>query len=76
MLAVEFTLPNPSMNVSECLQLSMELGVKSVSWAMVKNELSGDGEYRLDQRGLHRSTRNAARLHQAALESEEQAEAG
>ena len=25
---------------------SMELGIKSVSWAMVKNELSGDGEYK------------------------------
>jgi hypothetical protein len=24
----------------------MELGVKSVSWAMVKNELSYDGEYK------------------------------
>ena len=34
----EFTLPDPSMDVSECLLASMELGVKSVSWAMVKNE--------------------------------------
>jgi hypothetical protein len=73
---VEFTLPNPSIDVSECLLSSMEFGVKSVSRAMVKNELSGDGEYRRGQRGMHRSTRDAARLHQAALESEEQAEAG
>ena len=42
----EFTLPDPSMDVSECLLASMELGVKSVSWAMVKNELSGDGEFK------------------------------
>ena len=39
-------MPNPSMDVSECLLASMELGVKSVSWAMVKNELSGDWEYK------------------------------
>ena len=34
------------MDRSECLLASMELGIKSVSWAMVKNELSGDGEYK------------------------------
>jgi hypothetical protein len=38
----EFTLPNPSMDVSECLLASMELEVKSVSWTMVKNELDGE----------------------------------
>ena len=42
----EFTLPDPSMYVSECLLASMELGVKSVSWTMVKTELSVDGEFK------------------------------
>ena len=42
----EFTLPDPGMDVSECLLASIELGVKSLSWAMVKNELPGDGEYK------------------------------
>ena len=42
----EFTMPDPGMDVSECLLASMELGVKSVSWAMTKNKLSGDGEYK------------------------------
>ena len=42
----EFTMPDPGMDVSECLLASMELVVKSVSWAMVKNELSYDGEYK------------------------------
>ena len=32
--------------VWECLLASMELGIKSVSWVIVKNELSGDGEYK------------------------------
>ena len=31
----KFTMPDPAMDVSECLLASMELGVKSVSWAMV-----------------------------------------
>ena len=39
----EFTLPNPNMDVSECLLAFMELGVKSVSWTMFKNVLSVDG---------------------------------
>ena len=39
----EFTLLDPSMDESECLLASMELALKSVSWAMVKNELLGDG---------------------------------
>jgi hypothetical protein len=68
----EFTLPDPGMDVSECLLSSMEPGVKSVSRAKVKNGLSVDGEYRLDQWGLHtmhRSTKDAARSHQATLES-------
>ena len=34
----EFTLPDPSMDMSEC--------VKYVSRAMVKKELSGDGKYK------------------------------
>jgi hypothetical protein len=42
----EFTLPEPNMDASECLLASIELGVKSVSWAMVKNELSVDGGYK------------------------------
>ena len=37
-----FILPDPDIDVSECLLASMELGVKFVSWAMFKNELSGD----------------------------------
>ena len=37
-----FTLPDPCLNVSECLLASMELGIKSASWAMVKNELSAN----------------------------------
>ena len=39
----EFTMPDPSMDMSECLLASIELVVNSVSWAMSKNELSGDG---------------------------------
>ena len=42
----EFTITDAGMDVSECLLASMEFGVKCVSWAMVKNELSGDGEYK------------------------------
>ena len=34
------------MDVSECLLASIELGINSVSWAMVKNELSADREYK------------------------------
>ena len=61
-----FTLPDPSMDVSECLLASMELGVKSVSWAMVKNEL--------DQWEMHGTTRGVARPHQAVLKGQGQAE--
>ena len=39
-------MPDPSMDMSECLLASIELVVNSVSWAMSKNELSGDGEYK------------------------------
>ena len=42
----ELTMPDPTLDVSECLLASMELGVRSVSWAMVKDELSRDKEYR------------------------------
>ena len=42
----EFTLPDPNLDVLECLLASIELGVKSVSCLMVKNKLSGDGEYK------------------------------
>ena len=42
----EFTLPDPSRDVSESLLASVELGINSVCWAMVKNELSADGEYK------------------------------
>jgi hypothetical protein len=42
----EFTLPDPGMDVWEWDLASMELWVKSVSWAVVKNELSGDGEHK------------------------------
>ena len=77
----EFTLADPSMDVSECLLASMELGVKSVSWAMVKNELSGDagrgvqGPGQLDQWGMHGTNGSVAPPHQAVLEGQGQAEA-
>ena len=42
----EFTMPDPALDVSECMLASMELGVRSVSWAMVKEELSSDQKFR------------------------------
>ena len=42
----EITMPDPAFDVSECMLASMELGVKSVSWAMVKGELSKDQDFR------------------------------
>ena len=37
-------MSDPTHDVSECMLMSMELGVRSVSWAMVKDELSRDRE--------------------------------
>ena len=71
----KFTLPDPIMDVSECLLASMQLGVKSVSWAMVVWRWGVQRLSRLDQWGLHGSTRGAARPHQAVM-SQGQAEAG
>ena len=42
----ELTMPDPALDVSECMLASMELGVRSVSWAMVKDELYSDQEFR------------------------------
>jgi hypothetical protein len=38
----EHTTPDPSMDVSGELLASMELGVKSITWEMVKNEVNKD----------------------------------
>ena len=42
----EFTMPDPALDVSECMLASMELGVRSVSWAVVKEEWSSDRNFR------------------------------
>jgi hypothetical protein len=42
----QYTLPDPEMDASECMLASMELGIKSVSWEMVKAELSKDAEFK------------------------------
>ena len=45
-MGAESTMPDPAMDVSGCMLASMELGVRSVSWDMVKSELVDDGEFR------------------------------
>ena len=40
----EFTMPDPHLDVSDVMMASMELGVRSVSWDMVKEELRTDGK--------------------------------
>ena len=42
----EHTYPDPCMDVSGCMVASMEMGVKSVSWTMVRRELDKDAEFR------------------------------
>jgi hypothetical protein len=37
-LGWEHTLPDPDMDVSVCMLASIELGIKSVIWTMVKDE--------------------------------------
>ena len=39
------TMPDPELDVSGCLLASMELGIKSVSWDMVKKEITKDMEF-------------------------------
>jgi hypothetical protein len=37
-MGANLTLPDPELDVSGCMLASMELGIKSVSWDMVKAE--------------------------------------
>ena len=52
------------MDVSDVVIASMELGIRSVSWEMVKRELQNDAKYRdlstYYSRRLHRSSDNLA----------------
>jgi hypothetical protein len=41
-----WTLPDPELDVSGCMLASMELGIKSVSWDMVKAELHKDPHFK------------------------------
>ena len=45
-MCVDLTMPDPALDVSEYMLASMELGVKSVSWGMVKEEMSRDQEFK------------------------------
>ena len=45
-MCVDLTMPDPALDVSEYMLASMELGVKSVSWDMVKEEMSRDQEFK------------------------------
>ena len=42
----ELTMPDPAMDASGCMLASMELGVRSVSWEMLKTELGKDENFR------------------------------
>ena len=44
-ISSELTMPDLELDVSGFLLASMELGIKSVSWKMVKIELSKDREF-------------------------------
>ena len=46
MVGGELTMPDPAMDASGCMLASMELGVRSVSWDMVKAELVKDAEFK------------------------------
>ena len=40
------TAPDPELDVSDAVIASMELGIRSVSWEMVKKELQTDAKYK------------------------------
>ena len=42
----EETWPDPDLDVSDFVEASMELGVKSVTWDVVKMEVERDQEFR------------------------------
>ena len=45
-LSNEATMPDPGFDVGGEMVASMEQGVRSITWEMVKNEVSTDAEYR------------------------------
>jgi hypothetical protein len=44
-MGANLTLPDPELDVSGYMFASMELGIKSVSWDMVKAELNNDQNF-------------------------------
>ena len=44
-MSADHTMPDPELDVSGCFLASMELGIKSVSWDIVKKELTKDREF-------------------------------
>ena len=44
-LSNEATMPDPGFDVGGEMVASMEQGVRSITWEMVKNEVSTDAEY-------------------------------
>ena len=42
----KYIAPDPELDVSDVVIASMELGIRSVSWEMVKRELQNDAKYR------------------------------
>ena len=54
---------DPELDVSDVVIASMKLGIRSVSWEMVKRELQNDAKYRDLSRRLHRSSDNLATTH-------------
>ena len=46
MLDKKHTAPDPELDVSDTVIASMELGIRSVSWEMVKKELQSDAKYK------------------------------
>ena len=45
-LSSEHTLLDPALDASGTLLASMELGVKSVSWNMVRSELTRESQFK------------------------------
>ena len=41
----KYTAPDPELDVSDAVIASMELGIRSVSWEMVKKELQNDAKF-------------------------------
>ena len=45
-MSIEHTLLGPALDASGTLLASMELGVRSVSWNMVRSELTRDSQFK------------------------------